>query len=106
VCRHRLSTLPSPAAYAQALRAGVDPSVLAQRNREQRTARDLLILHYRHPPPVRDQHSVFHHRVRGQRGARNAHTGLVVYRHRDEQKLGRIRIHINHLIDSNNIIEL
>jgi len=67
VCRRRLSTLPTPAAYIRALRAGVDPSVLDRRNREQRTARELLIRHYQYPPPVRDQHSVFDHRVRGQR---------------------------------------
>jgi len=73
-CRRRLSTLPTPAAYAQALRAGVDPSVLERRNREQRTARELLIRHYQFPPPARDRHSVFHRSVRGQRvRAKRAH---------------------------------
>jgi len=105
VCRRRLSTLPSPAAFAQALRAGVDPSVLAQRNREQRTARDLLIITsilLRYETNTR----CFTTACVVDECAQNAHTGLVVYRHHNELRLGKIRIHINHLIDSNHIIDL
>jgi len=63
----RLAILPTPSAYVRALRADIDPSVLERRNRDQRTARKLLIRHYQFPLPSRDQHSVFTHRVRGQR---------------------------------------
>jgi len=101
VCRRRLSTLPTRAAYAQALSAGVDPSVLARQNSEQRTARDLLIRHYRYPPPERDQHSVFRHHVRGNVCARNARTELGIYRHLNDQKLGKRHTLLNHPVNYN-----
>jgi len=67
VSHRRNTNLPTPTAYVRALREGVSPSVLERRNREQRTAREFLIRHYQHPPPSRDQHSVFTRRIRGHR---------------------------------------
>jgi len=63
VVRHATLSLPTPAAYVRTLREEVLPSVLERRNHEQRTARELLIRHYQHPPPAQDQHSVFTRRV-------------------------------------------
>jgi len=55
---------PAPAAYVRTLKEEVLPSFLERRNQKQRTATELLIRHYQY---LKEQHSVFTHRVRGKR---------------------------------------
>jgi len=67
--------------------SGRSESVLECRNRDQRTAREPLMVlwHYRHPPPAQEQHSVFTRRVRGQR-VRTKRTYRVEDRYRQIQQ--------------------
>jgi len=66
-------------------------TLLERRNREQRTARELPIRHYKHPPPTRDQHSLFTRRVRGHR-VRTKSDYRVNYERRKRTSMDRSEI--------------